>query len=111
MYSKGFGFEKVEFGGKRVSDLGLDSVRVIVGRRAVPVGIEHALLGMGKGEKRRVELPPAVGFETSNWSPEPETRMGKAGIEQYKRKLSGFGSQPPFPAETVWDIEVLGIRN
>ena len=111
MYSKGFGYEKVEFGGKLQSDLGLDSMRITLGKHQVPVGIEMALLGMGKGERRRVELPPGVGFETSKWSPEPTTRRGKTQIEQYKRKLSGFGSQPPFPAETVWDIEVLSIRN
>ncbi|KAL7542621.1 hypothetical protein ACHAXR_012332 [Thalassiosira sp. AJA248-18] len=111
MYSKGFGFEKVEFGGRQVSDLGLDSMRVVLGQHNVPVGIELALMGMGKGEKRRVELPPVVGFETSNWIPEPTTRRGIAQIEQYKRKLTGFGSQPPFPAETVWDIEVLAVRN
>lgn len=111
MYSKGFGFEKVEFGNKLQSDLGLDSMRVTLGKHQVPVGIEMALVGMGRGERRRVELPPGVGFETSNWSPEPTTRRGKTQIEQYKKKLVGFGSQPPFPAETVWDIEVLGIRN
>ncbi|KAL7483078.1 hypothetical protein ACHAW6_008730 [Cyclotella cf. meneghiniana] len=111
MYSKGFGFEKVIFGGKLEPDLGLDSMRVVLGQHDVPIGIEMALLGMGRGERRRVELPPKVGFETSHWSPEPTTRRGKTQIEQYKKKLAGFGSQPPFPAETVWDIEVLGIRN
>lgn len=111
MYSKGFGFEKVDFGGKKQSDLGLDSMRVVVGEHNVPVGIESALIGMGKGERRRVELPPGVGFETSNWQPSPITRRGITQIEQYKKKLVGFGSQPAFPAETVWDIEVLGIRN
>ena len=110
MYSKGFGFEKIEFGGRQVSDLGLDSMRVVVGKRNVPKGIEYALIGMSKGEKRRVELPPIVGFETSNWEPEPTTRRGQVQIEQYKKKLAGFGSQPPFPAETVWDIEVLQVR-
>lgn len=110
MYSKGFGYEKVEFGNKLQSDLGLDSMRVSIDKHQVPIGIEMALLGMGRGERRRVELPPGVGFETSNWSPEPTTRRGKTQIEQYKKKLTGFGSQPPFPAETVWDIEVLGIR-
>jgi len=111
MYSKGFGFEKVSFGGKQQSDLGVDSMRVVVGKQNVPVGIESALIGMGRGERRRVELPPGVGFETSNWQPAPITRRGITQIEQYKRKLVGFGSQPAFPAETVWDIEVLGIRN
>ncbi|KAL7493926.1 hypothetical protein ACHAWT_002726 [Skeletonema menzelii] len=111
MYSKGFGFEKVNFGGKLQSDLGLDSMRVVVGEHNVPVGIESALIGMGRGERRRVELPPGVGFETSNWQPSPTSRRGITQIEQYKKKLVGFGSQPAFPAETVWDIEVLGIRN
>ena len=97
--SKGFGFEKIDFGNKQVSDLGLDSTRVVVGMSNVPKGIEYALTGMSKGEKRRVELPPIVGFETSNWSPEPTTRRGQV---QYKKKLAWFGSQPPFPAETVW---------
>ena len=110
MYSKGFGFEKVDFGGKQQSDLGLDSMRVVIGKQNVPLGIESALIGMGKGERRRVELPPGVGFETSNWEPHPTTRRGITQIEQYKRKLVGFGSQPAFPAETVWDIEVLQIR-
>lgn len=111
MYSKGFGFEKVEFGGRQESDLGLDSMLVRVGQHNVPVGIEYALIGMGKGERRRVELPPGVGFDTSDWNPEPTTRRGKTQIELYKRKLAGFASQPAFPAETVWDIEVLSVRN
>jgi len=80
MYSKGFGFEKVDFGGRQESDLGLDSMSVALGKHNVPVGIEYALMGMGKGEKRRVELPPGVGFETSNWMPEPTTRRGKAQV-------------------------------
>lgn len=54
MYSKGFGFEKVDFGGRQESDLGLDSMRVVVGKHEVPVGIEYALVGMAKGERRRV---------------------------------------------------------
>lgn len=111
MYSRGMGYEKVEFGGRMESDLGLDSMRAVIGKHDVPIGIESALMGMGRGEKRRVELPPAVGFETSNWSPEPTTRRGRVQIEQYRKKLAGFGSQPPFPAETVWDIEVLQVRN
>lgn len=96
-----------------MSDLGLDSLAVanVGSHSTIPTGIEYALLGMQKGERRRVELPPDVGFATSNWSPEPMTRMGKAQMEQYRRKLMGFGSQPPFPAETVWDVEVMRIRN
>jgi hypothetical protein len=113
MYSKGFGYEKINFGDKKqlVPDKGLDSLNIILGKHNVPIGIERALIGMTRGEIRRIELPPnVVGFESSNWKPSPITRRGKTQIEQYKRKLVGFGSQPPFPAETVWDVEVLIVR-
>ena len=72
MYSRGFGYEKVDMGnGKMVKDAGLDSIRVKIGERNVPVGIEDALIGMKKGEKRRVELPPqlALSLQTGNRSP------------------------------------------
>lgn len=113
MYSRGFGYEKVDFGdGRRVSDLGIDSLRVVVGRRDVPLGIERVLVGMKKGERRRVEVPPSVGFETSNWEPAPTTRRGKAAIKGYRQILEGRGTtQPPFPAATIWDIEVLKVRS
>jgi hypothetical protein len=118
MYSKGFGFEKVEggVGGFGLqSDEGLDSYRVQLGKssnRDVPLGIELALIGMQKGERRRVELPPSVGFETSDWRPEPTTRRGKAQIVDYRNILNGRGtSQPAFPAPTIWDVEVLSFRS
>jgi len=112
MYSRGFGFEKINVGGQMQRDLGLDSLRLVVGAHNIPVGIEQALIGMKRGERRRVELPANLGFETSNWKPEPTTRRGKAQILGYRRILEGNGSsQPPFPAETIWDVEVLKIRN
>ena len=111
MYSRGLGFEK-DAGG--AVDAG-DFLRVTLGkeRRDVPAGIELALLGMQRGEKRRIELPPgdAVGFESSDWRPEPTSRRGKATIVGYKQILRGNGSsQPPFPALTVWDLELRRIR-
>lgn len=113
MYSRGFGFEKIDVGnGKLQSDIGLDSLRVQLGRRDVPLGIEEALVGMKKGERRRIELPPRLGFETSDWKPEPTTRRGKTRIVGYKQLLEGNGStRPAFPAATIWDVEVLRIRN
>jgi FKBP-type peptidyl-prolyl cis-trans isomerase len=110
MYSQGFGFEKIDLGRGLQSDLGLDSCRVTLGKGNLPMGIEEVLVGMKKGERRRIELPPSVGFETSNWKPEPRSRPGKASILAYQRILQGFGSQPPFPAPTVWDVEVLSFR-
>lgn len=113
MYSRGFGFEKIDVDGKKQSDLGLDSLRVKIGneRRVVPLGIEQALVGMRRGERRRIELPPSVGFETSEWRPEPVTRRGKASIASYKRILEGGANQPAFPAVTYWDVEVLRIKD
>mmetsp|Transcript_57510 Transcript_57510/g.85626 ORF Transcript_57510/g.85626 Transcript_57510/m.85626 type:complete len:251 (+) Transcript_57510:162-914(+) len=111
MYSRGFGYEKVDIGnGKMVKDAGLDSIRVKIGGRDVPIGIEDALIGMKKGERRRVELPPQVGLITSNWQPEPTTRQGIAGLKGYRRIIEGTTGTPPFPAALIWDIEVLKIR-
>ncbi|CAM9568860.1 unnamed protein product [Heterosigma akashiwo] len=112
MYSRGFGYEKVEFGGKLQSDYGLDSYRIVVGRQDVPIGIEQALLGMKRRERRRIELPPGpeLGFETSQWKPEPTTKGGKTRMTNYQRILAGFGSQPAFPAITIWDVEVISTR-
>jgi FKBP-type peptidyl-prolyl cis-trans isomerase len=112
MFSQGFGYERINAGnGKMVSDAGIDSIRIKMGEGNVPLGIEYALLGMKKGERRRVELPAEVGFKTSNWQPEPLTGRGKSSMMAYKRILEGYGAtQPGFPAETIWDIEVLRIR-
>jgi hypothetical protein len=81
MFSRGFGYERIDAGnGKMVSDAGIDSIRIKMGEGNVPLGIEYALLGMKKGERRRVELPAEVGFKTSNWQPEPLTRRGKSSM-------------------------------
>jgi len=114
MYSRGFGYNKVDVGnGQMVPDIGsIDSLLVTMGAKDVPVGIQRALVGMKKGEKRRVEVPPSVGFETSDWNPQPTTFRGKQQIKDYQGRLFGRGdTQPPFPAPTIWDVEVLRIYN
>jgi hypothetical protein len=113
MYSVGFGYNKVDgmISGMASSDEGIESYRVVLGRKELPVGVESALIGSKKGERRRIEVPPAVGFETSNWKPEPTTRRGKAQIADYQSILKGRGTaQPPFAAPLIWDVEVLGFR-
>ena len=114
LYSRGFGFETIDAvgNGQLTRDAnGLDSLRIVVGQHQVPVGIEQVLVGMKQGERRRVELPPSVGLETSHWEPAPVTTEGQLGMRAYRRILEGFGSQPAFPALLVWDIEVTKIRN
>ena len=115
MYSRGFGYNKINVNGKQVSDAdGLDSLTVTMNdehSNSIPVGIQKSMIGMKRGERRRIECPPALGFETSNWQPEPSTFRGKQQVKDYKNTLYGRGStQPPFPAPTIWDVEVLSIR-
>lgn len=108
MYSRGFGFEKEPGGAPDVTDF----LRVRLGARDVPAGVEAALVGMRVGERRRVELPPgpATGFETSDWRPAPTTRRGRAQIVAYRNLVAGDGSsRPPFPALTVWEVEVRRV--
>ena len=113
MYSRGFGYEKIDVGGGQMERdvAGLDSFKVKLGTQNLPLGVEQGLVGMKKGERRRLEVPPSVGFATSDWKPEPTTRRGKAQIDSYKMILKGRGtSQPPFPAPTIWEVEVLSFR-
>ena len=99
-----------------ISDSGLDSLVVQLGRtnpqeRDIPLGIEQALVGMKKGERTRVELPPNVGYGTSDWKPQPKSRRAQAGLKAHRKIIEGNGSnQPPFAASTIWDVEVLKIR-
>jgi len=124
MYSRGMGFNKVEgtSGGgggqqqQKVNDLGLDSLAVPMGstsstnQRTVPVCIERALVGAKRGERRRIECPAKLGFETSNWEPRPTTFRGERQVIDYQNTLTGRGGGLPFPAPTVWDVEVVSIR-
>lgn len=108
LYSQGMGYEKLRSG---QSDLGLDSIRVVVGEHMVPIGIEEALIGMKRGERLRVELPPQVGFETSNWQPKPNNPNAQKRLDGYKRLLEGNGPNVPgYPAVSIWDVEVLKVR-
>jgi len=109
MYSLGRGLEKGADGSS--DEAASYKVRMGAAERDVPVGIENSLVGMKRGELRRVSLPPAVGFGTSNWRPAPTSRRGRQTIIGYQQVLNGNGStQPPFPASTIWDVEVARIN-
>ena len=113
MYSKGFGYNKIDMGGKQVSDRDIDTLFVNMQdlQKQIPVGIRTAMFGMKRGERRRISCPPKVGFETSDWNPQPTTFRGRQQIKDYKSTLYGRGdTQPPFPASTIWDVEVVSIR-
>lgn len=113
MYSRGFGYNKIDAGnGEKVSDLGLDSLTLDMGSsNEVPVGIQKAMVGMKRGERRRISCPAALGFETSDWNPKPTTFRGRQQIKDYQSTLKGRGStQPPFAAPTIWDVEIVSIH-
>ena len=74
-----------------VCDLLLETVCDPTGAKDVPVGIQAAMVGMKKGEKRRVELPSAVGFETSDWAPAP-VRVARW---LHSRHVTSLTSQQP----------------
>ena len=48
----------------------LDSYRMVLGELDVPRGVELALEGAHRGDVRRIELPPDLGFATSEWRSE-----------------------------------------
>eukprot|EP00977_Amphora_coffeiformis_P013108 scaffold3364_cov161-Amphora_coffeaeformis.AAC.3 len=115
MYSQGFGFNKLDAGnGKQVADLGLDGITVHMKNdraKEVPVGVKQAIVGMKRGEKRRIVVPPALGFETSDWNPKPSTFRGERQIISYQNVLTGRrGQLPPFPAPTIWDSQNWGEK-
>lgn len=107
LYSQGMGYEKVA----GQNDLGIDSIRIVVGNHNVPTGIEEALIGMRRGERRRIELPPQVGFVTSNWEPKPNNPVAQQRVDAYRRILEGGFNQPPFPMVSIWDVQVERVRS
>lgn len=112
LYSQGMGYEKISTPQGKQPDLGLDSILVHMGsHNEVPVGLQEALFGMRRGERRRVSVPAAIGFDTSNWQPAPPTQRGALALRNYQNLIRGQGgAQLAFPAETVWDVEVLRIK-
>ena len=88
----------------------LDTYRMVLGRRDVPLGVELALEGAHKGDLRRIEVPPDLGFATSDWKPAPSGYSGKQRLEQYRARLTGNGLQPGYPASILFQVEVVKVR-
>ena len=112
MYSRGMGYNKIDAGGGRmVKDEYLDSLAVTMGsNNQIPLGIQKALVGAKRGERRRIQCPPQLGFETSNWEPKPTTFRGERQMIDYRSTLTGSSGGVAFPAPTIWDVEVVSIR-
>ena len=82
--------------------------RLVLGSRNVPLGVEMAS-GCAQGDVRG-EVPPDLGFETSEWRPTPEGFSGKQRLERYRKLLSGNGLQPGYAASILFQVEVLRVR-
>mmetsp|Transcript_49316 Transcript_49316/g.79587 ORF Transcript_49316/g.79587 Transcript_49316/m.79587 type:complete len:154 (+) Transcript_49316:62-523(+) len=104
MYSLGLDKEP----GQR--DLG-ETLRVTLGKHDVPIAVEMALLGAKKGAERRIEVPPHLGFATSNWLPQPATFEGKQRMEGYRKLLTGNVLQPGYEAILLFEVNVVRIRS
>ena len=107
---KGNGFYMYSLGLDKepgLKDLG-ETFKLTLGDHQVPVAVELALQGAKKGCVRRVELPPRLGFETSQWSPEPSTFEGRQRMEAYRQRLKttkGYAGTP-----LLFEFTVARIR-
>ena len=87
----------------------LDSYRLVLGSRDVPLGVELALEGAHRGDVRRIEMPPDLGFETSEWMPAPEGMSGKQRLQRYRSLLTDNPKRDYQPL-ILFQVEVLRVR-
>ena len=90
------------------SSLGLlDEYRIVLGSRDVPLGVEYALEGAHKGDFRRIEVPPDLGFVTSDWKPAPSSFSGRQRLESYRARLQPSSG---YAASFLFQVEVMRVR-
>lgn len=90
-------------------DLG-ETYRVTLGQRDIPEGVELAMVGASKGTRRRVQLPRSMGFETSEWRPQPTGYAGQQRIKRFQNILYGTSNQPGYDAQILFEFEVAKVR-
>lgn len=63
------------------------------------------------GDFRRIEVPPDLGLQTSDWRPMPVSFSGKQRLERYRKILeAGNGLQPGYAASILFQVEIMRIR-
>lgn len=82
----------------------LETYRMTLGARDVPRGVELALEGAHQGDLRRIEIPPDLGFATSDWKPRPSGFSGRQRLEQFRKRLDDY------PASILFQVEVVRVR-
>eukprot|EP00930_Biecheleria_cincta_P101090 TRINITY_DN92722_c0_g1_i1.p2 TRINITY_DN92722_c0_g1~~TRINITY_DN92722_c0_g1_i1.p2 ORF type:complete len:242 (-),score=41.93 TRINITY_DN92722_c0_g1_i1:453-1178(-) len=95
---------------KTYDDLG-ETYRVRLGNHDVPIAVELAMEGMRRGGIRSIEMPPSLGFETSNWQPKPTNFAGERRMENFRASINGRSSQPGYDAAMILEAEVVRIVN
>ncbi|KAG5182150.1 hypothetical protein JKP88DRAFT_278378 [Tribonema minus] len=61
-----------------------EQYRMVLGGGQVPKAVELGMAGMREGGRRRIVVPPALGWDTSGGLPAPTTFSGKRKLELYR---------------------------
>ena len=59
---------------------------------------------------RRIELPPDLGFETSDWLPAPDGNGGTQRLQRYRSLLSANLGRRDYQPLILFQVEVLRVR-
>lgn len=76
---------------------------------SIHLALPH-LPGAHKGDVRRIELPPDLGFETSDWRPAPEGNGGQQRLQRYRSLLSANLGRRDYQPLILFQVEVLRVR-
>jgi FKBP-type peptidyl-prolyl cis-trans isomerase len=80
-------------------DIPVGPVSFKLGSGQLIPGLEDALIGMQQGGKRRVLVPPELGYTMEGLEPQPPTFATKRQLENHKRE------------PLLFEIELLKVRS
>eukprot|EP00929_Paragymnodinium_shiwhaense_P060536 TRINITY_DN30220_c0_g1_i1.p1 TRINITY_DN30220_c0_g1~~TRINITY_DN30220_c0_g1_i1.p1 ORF type:complete len:279 (+),score=68.61 TRINITY_DN30220_c0_g1_i1:41-877(+) len=109
IYSLGRGRLDMQMAEGGQDDFG-ETIRVKVGQQDVPIAVERIMEGMKPGGVRAVEMPPWLGFPTSDWKPEPVKSWAKQRMDRFRALLTGNGLQKGYDAMIVFEVEIVRIK-
>lgn len=80
--------------------------RYTLGRDKLIVGFEEGIRGMREGGKRRILIPPSLGYSSGRENPRPRAFGDRRRLESTvanSRRIAG-------PGQVVIDVELLKVR-
>eukprot|EP00898_Chlorokybus_atmophyticus_P006543 jgi/Chlat1/6890/Chrsp51S06556 len=81
----GYYLDSVGYGQEGKNDVG-DTFKVTVNKGEVPVAVEMGMEGMRVGGKRRIFVPPDLGWVTADVKPIPNTWGGRRRLQRSQRQ-------------------------